>query len=155
MKKKNKSILARYIGGKGGRALGADDALRGAGSRERENTSVFLSPVHVCVGDESFICPLVPGGVGGERDALHVLQVHVEIVAVPRSDPVLFTVEERQISEGGMELVSQHLDDLLKRRTQLRVVVPTHLHQTVTTHKHTHTQRLLYLHDNLQKHILL
>lgn len=62
--------------------------------------------------------------------ALHVFHVQVEILTLWRL--VLLTVEEGDLLEGWMQVLPQHLDDLLEGGTHLGVVLPAHLHQVVS-----------------------
>ena len=75
---------------------------------------------------------LLPLAVGRrvQRDALHVLHVQVEVFALGRL--VLLAVEEGDLLEGGVQVLAQHLNDLLEGRTHLGVVLPAHLHQVVS-----------------------
>lgn len=123
--------------------------LGGAGPRQGQYSSIGLSPIHVCEGDVVFLVTapqahggglvpvqtLLPLGVGRrvQRDTLHVFHVQVKIFALRRL--VLLTVEEGELLEGGMQVLAQHLNDLLESGTHLGVVLPTHLHQVVSGRK--------------------
>lgn len=68
-------------------------------------------------------------GRGVQWYALHVLKVHVELLALRRF--VLLAVEEGDLLESRMQVLLDHLDDLVEGGPHLRVVLPTHLHEAV------------------------
>lgn len=120
--------------------------LGGAGARQGQNSSICLSPVHVCEGDVVLLVAapqahghglvpvrtLFPLGVGRwiQRNALHVLHVQVKVLRL--WGLVLFTVEEGDLLEGGMQLLPEHFNDLQEGGPHFGVVLPTHLHQVVS-----------------------
>lgn len=120
--------------------------LGGAGPWQGQNSSICLSPVHVCEGDVVLLVTapqahgpclvpvrtLFPLGVGRwiQRYALHVLHVQVKVLRL--RGLVLLTVEEGDLLEGGMQLLPEHLDDLREGGPHFGVVLPTHLHQVVS-----------------------
>lgn len=120
--------------------------LGGAGPRQGQYSSIGFSPVHVCERDVVLfvtapeahggglvsVQTLVPLGVWRriQWDAFHVFHVQVKILALWRF--VLLTVEEGHLLKGGMQVLTQHLDNLLEGGAHLGVVLPAHLHQVVS-----------------------
>lgn len=128
--------------------------LGGAGPRQGQYSSVCLSPIHVCEGDVVLLVTapqangrrlisaqtLVPLRVGRRVQwyALHVFHVQVKVFALWRF--VLLAVEEGDLLEGRMQVITQHLNDLQEGGAHLRVVLPTHLHQIVSSHRQKQIQ---------------